>query len=303
MHTLAPAKLNLRLEVLGKRPDGFHELVTDMLAIDLVDKLHGRRISGGGITLALSGPALGDDVPSDQRNLVYRAAQLVQQEAARRGLADLGLELCLEKQIPSQAGLGGASSDAAAAILLTSKLLGCDLGAEWMGEQLAQLGSDCRFFLDAAQGFARCTGRGEVVQNFKTDPPAWSIAVATPDVACATPDVFRALRFPLAGLPGAAPLGVGTEACVFERSIGNHLFDAALCAFPALANWRGLFDGEAGAQWQLSGSGASVFALFDSEQRATVALEQLRSGAAERKLHLRNEAIVGPAGHGALLVD
>jgi 4-diphosphocytidyl-2-C-methyl-D-erythritol kinase len=302
-HAVAPAKLNLRLEVLGKRDDGFHELDTDLLAIDLADELRARATSGTQLDLRLSGPALTADVPADERNLAFRAARLVQREAQARGLQDVGLELELVKHVPSQAGLGGASSDAVAALLLADAVLGTQLGDAWLGDRAAELGSDCRFFLDARTGSARCTGRGERVELQPAAPSTWAIALATPTARCSTPEVFGALRFPLAPLPESARLGAGRISGPGAPRLGNHLEDAAFRACPDLTPWRDALTGSIHADWQLSGSGSSVFALFRARDDARSALDALREEARERGLKLRFDAVVGPAGHGARLID
>lgn len=296
---LAPAKLNLRLEVLGKRADGFHELDTDMLSVDLCDELRARAIDGSDLRLSLSGPQCSDDIPSDERNLVFRAARLVQAEAQRRGVTRCGLELELVKHIPSQAGLGGASSDAVAGMLVAAAALDLAIDHEWFGDQAARLGSDCRYFNDATHGRARCTGRGELVEPFDGPRPAWWIALATPEAHCPTPLVFGALRFPLPRLQTQAPFGAGRDAGDGSLRLGNQLQEAAFEACPELADWRALFDGTRVARWQLSGSGSSVFRLFSSRESAQAALAGLRAGASERGLTLRFSAVVRPAGHGA----
>jgi len=300
---LAPAKLNLRLEVLGKREDGFHELDTDLLAIDLFDELRARVMPGAELSLRLAGPALTDDVPADNRNLAFRAARLVQREAQARGRTDVGLELELTKRIPSQAGLGGASSDAVAALLLADAVLGTQLGDAWLGDRAAELGSDCRFFLDARSGHARCTGRGELVEPLAAVPSRWSIALASPAALCPTPEVFGALHFPLPPLSDSARLGAWSNSGPGAPRLGNQLEEAAFRACPDLTPWREALAGPRYAGWQLSGSGSSVFALFPAGEGARPALDALREEARERGLKLRFDAVVRPAGHGAQLVD
>lgn len=300
---VAPAKLNLRLEVLGKRADGFHELDTDLITIELFDELRARATGGDELRLKLGGPALTEDVPADERNLVFRAAQLVQREARARGAAAVGLELELDKHIPSRAGLGGASSDAVAALLLADAVLDARLGDAWMGDRAAELGSDCRFFLDARSGRARCTGRGEQVTPLEAPPTDWWIALATPAVECPTPLVFGALRFPLPALEDRSPLGAGRSALPAAFRVGNHLQEAAFCACPDFAPWRDVLDAPGGAGWQLTGSGSSVFALFRARDDARAALGTLREEARVRGLKSRFESVVQPARHGARLAD
>jgi 4-diphosphocytidyl-2-C-methyl-D-erythritol kinase len=300
---LAPAKLNLRLEVLGKRADGFHELDTDLLAIDLVDELRARAVPGSDLHLELSGPALSDDVPADERNLAWRAARRVQREAQARGRSAVGLEFELFKSIPSRAGLGGASSDAVAALLLADALLELELGAERLGELAAELGSDCRFFLYAHSGRARCTGRGEIVEPKPPAPSSWWIALVTPEAHCSTPDVFGALRFPLPELESGAPLRIESEALPDAPRLGNHLQSAAFRAVADFAPWSVVLSGPCGTGWQLSGSGSSVFALFPAREVAQLALDALCGAAREGGLKVRYAALARPAGHGARLVE
>ncbi len=299
---LAPAKLNLRLEVLGKRDDGFHELVTDMLAIDLVDEVAARRAAGDGVALTVSGPADDGAVPTDDANLATRAARLVQAEARARGATDVGLELTLVKRIPNAAGLGGASSDAAAAVLAADAALDARLDRAWMGDALASLGSDCRFFLDAKDGFARCTGRGERVAP--AAPPAhcaW-FALAVPAARCPTPRVFAALRLPPPPLGPAAPLDSGTPRSVWDASLGNHLQDAAFDAAADFAPWRALLGaGGEGAPWRVSGSGSSLFRPCATKSEAEDALARLRASAAARDLALRHSGIARAFRRGAHL--
>jgi 4-diphosphocytidyl-2-C-methyl-D-erythritol kinase len=160
----APAKLNLYLEVLGRREDGFHELETLMSPIRLYDRLqwrsHGEDWSEP-FSLRLdpfssSGPR--ENVPSDERNLVWQAAHLLAEVAGREPTG----EITLTKRIPMQAGLGGGSSDAAAALVLLNAVWRTGLSSSRLSELAARLGSDVPFFL--ADQLAICRGRGERVE-------------------------------------------------------------------------------------------------------------------------------------------
>lgn len=150
---LAPAKLNLFLEVQGKRPDGFHELDTVMHTVDLYDELE--------ISLKGSCPALdsaGREMGPLEQNLALRAARLFNERTA----GDHGFEIRLTKRIPVGAGLGGGSSDAAAVLLGCNLLAGSPLDRERLKELAAELGSDIPFFLHC--GTAECSGRGEIIK-------------------------------------------------------------------------------------------------------------------------------------------
>lgn len=286
VRAVAPAKVNLSLEVLGRRDDGYHEIRTSALAVDLCDGLRARASRTGEVRLSIAGPAASPDVPSDATNLASRAAQAVLEEGRTLGAVDsaAGVDLALEKRIPSRAGLGGGSSDAAAAWMATEACLGLELPATIRERALARIGSDCAFFAAAsATGHALCEGRGERVFPRTYPAPAIRIAIVTPEVECSTAEVYRAF----------VPRVLGVR-----PTSANDLEDAALRAFPGLAPWRRLL----GGRWSLSGSGSSFFALFESEPEASAALEGLRSAAREADLGLRGSWVVRPAGHGVKLL-
>ena len=154
LELIAPAKVNLTLEILGKRPDGYHEIASVMQTIDLADRVRLERANDielhvGGVTAA--------GVPADPaRDLAYRAAVALRNEGGRA----LGARIGLEKRIPAGMGLGGGSTDAAAVLRGLDRLWGLDLGTERLSRVAADLGSDVPFFLHG--GAALSTGRGEV---------------------------------------------------------------------------------------------------------------------------------------------
>ena len=163
----APAKVNLTLEVLGKRPDGYHDIASVMQAISLFDTL--TFLPSDEIEVLAEIEEL-----ETQDNLVYRAAVLLKETSG----VSAGAEIRLEKQIPLAAGLGGGSSDAAATLLGLDRLWSLGLGEEELKELAAQLGSDVPFFLTG--GTALVEGRGERVSNVKTPPTLW-LVLAFPD--------------------------------------------------------------------------------------------------------------------------
>ena len=196
VRAIAPAKVNLSLEVLGRRPDGFHEIRSEMLAIDLCDSLEVRPDRGGGVRLSLAGPVASADVPSDGSNLVCRAAHAALAEGRRLGsiASEAGVEIALVKRIPTRAGLGGGSSDAAAAWIATAAAYGLQPSDEARDRELAAIGSDCVFFAAAgATGYASCGGRGERVEPRPNPEPGIGIALLTPSVECSTAEVYRSL--------------------------------------------------------------------------------------------------------------
>src|SRR5436190_8593477 len=152
----SPCKVNLLLNILGKRPDGFHELETVMHPVNFCDELTFERTTNG-IRLSCSEPAL----PTDKTNLVHRAATAFLERARIRE----GVRIHLEKKIPMAAGLGGGSANAGATLLGLNELFGASLAAATLHEIASSLGSDVPFFLQTNPALA--TGRGEVVQSLE----------------------------------------------------------------------------------------------------------------------------------------
>ncbi|UCG37788.1 MAG: 4-(cytidine 5'-diphospho)-2-C-methyl-D-erythritol kinase [bacterium] len=161
---LAPAKVNLRLKVLGRRPDGYHDIESLVQKISLYDRIAISRAREPGIRIACSDPT----IPCDAGNLAFRAARAIMDEA---GVRDSGVFIQLEKQIPHGAGLGGGSSDAAAVLLGLNTLLGLSIPRSRIEELAAQIGADVPLFLHPSP--AVISGRGETVRP----APVWVNAV------------------------------------------------------------------------------------------------------------------------------
>ena len=269
----APAKINLYLAVLGRRPDGYHELVTVMQALDLCDELRLRlvpresRPTGGAhgaepeVRLRLAHPAPG--VPEGAENLAARAGALVLAQAG--AAAELALEIELDKRIPAGGGLGGGSSDAAAVLLGTNRLLGAPLDSGALAALAARLGSDVAFFLHG--GTALCTGRGERVQPL-APPRPFEVTLLRPPFATPTERVYAALAAPplapdarrdgeLAALHRATD---GAEVAALERLFRNDLEAPARAVEPRLA---ALLDR---TRLHLSGSGSTLFGFGRVEE-------------------------------------
>ena len=176
----APAKINLHLEVLGLRPDGFHELAMVMQSIDLADSLRLRPTADGQISLQCDRA----DLPTDSSNLVVKAAEMLR---ARSGFAELGAQIVLEKRIPIGAGLAGGSSNGAAALLGLNELWGLGFKSHQLHSMAAELGSDMPFCLDG--GTQLCFGRGERLEAlaFKSTEPPAVLLIKHPEVSVSTP--------------------------------------------------------------------------------------------------------------------
>ena len=315
----APAKVNLFLEVRGRRGDGYHEVESLLAAVDLADVVGVERVPRGAlergepaersepVRLALrDAGALTADVPGDARNLAVRAAALAHRRAAELGRPEArdALALELEKRVPSGAGLGGGSSDAAAALLGAALVLGLDPDDGELRAGLARLGSDCSFFLAARRtGLALCRGRGELVEELSAPPVPWTrrvVALLAPALVVPTAGVYGALEPPREPRPCprvtafADPSLARARAALFDR-----LEPAALAVHPALARWRELLDEAGQGHFVLSGSGSSFFSLFDDARLAAAVLEELAMRAKARDLGLRGRWVLRFAGRGA----
>jgi 4-diphosphocytidyl-2-C-methyl-D-erythritol kinase len=248
----APAKVNLFLEVLGRRPDGYHELATLMAAVSLYDTLEFTEAPPGPVRLRSDHPSL--SVEPD--NLVCRAAELLRRRAGR----DLGAGVRLWKRIPLAAGLAGGSSDAAATLAGLNRLwrLGLDRGE--LAALGAELGSDVPFFF--ATPAAWCTGRGERVEPLALGRPL-DFVLACPPVGLATADVFRNVTVPAEPVDGEAVRRAVAEGNVEElgRRLHNRLQAAAERLCPAVADLHRRLADLQPAGVLMSGSGTTVFAL------------------------------------------
>jgi len=299
---LAPAKVNTSLVILAKRDDGFHELQTQMVCLELSDTVRARARADGAISLSVTGPAASTDIPCDESNLVWRAA---------RAWLDLhgesrGVDLELTKNVPSQAGLGGGSSDAAAAILACSETLQLPLHDAHLEAQLAALGSDCVFFGSAGTtGAAWCEGRGERVTPKAAPAPAWHVSIVVPDVQVATSAVYSALELSLGGprdLPRLNPEVLQLVATAARHWLINDLELPALESFPELRAWRNLLDRTGRAHYCLAGSGATFFGLFDSHAAASESTRVITESAQASGLSMRASFVTRTVSHAAQLM-
>lgn len=309
VRALAPAKVNLFLEVHARRGDGHHEISTLMAALELADELEVRPRAAAGITLAVTGPCATADVPRDASNLVWRAAAAALERRARLepGASAVGVELSLVKRIPSRAGLGGGSSDAAAAIVASERALALPPDPEWRRHSLARLGADCVFFHDVGRsGLALCEGIGERVTPCGDSPPEWVVLCLTPELHCPTAEVFAALGERFSAPGGASRWGsdpARLSAAHARRLVATDLEEAAQRAVPELRRWRELLDELGGAHLRLSGSGSSFFGLYDDPREAAGDRDRFLAEAARRGQETRFHQLTRTRSGGAGLVE
>jgi 4-diphosphocytidyl-2-C-methyl-D-erythritol kinase len=246
----APAKINLYLQVLGKRPDGYHEIDSLMQAIDLYDHITIEKSDS--IELECDDPS----IPSDSSNLAFKAAALLQRAAYFPGA-----RIILKKRIPSGSGLGGGSSDAAFVLRGLSQLYNLDLSAEQKKEIAGEIGSDVPFFLSSGQAIVE--GRGEKIFPVKT-PLDYGVIVITPPIMSSTADTYRKLKIVLTKSPPSTLLKRGIESSSFYRlmkSFRNDLEEVVLVDIPELKNLKEILI-EAGCLYSaVTGSGSAVFGI------------------------------------------
>jgi len=265
----SPCKVNLLLNILGKRPDGFHELETVFHPVALCDRLEFSR-GGQGIELSCNDPVL----PVDAANLVHRAAARFCESA---GIRD-GIRIHLEKHVPLAAGLGGGSSNAANTLLALNELFGEPLPAGQLQHIAASLGSDVNFFLQNQPALAM--GRGERIVPLEPFPALQGahFLLIHPGFGISTAWAYRELaRFPSAlnGQAGRAQYLVAqlqsADLGTAGRAFYNSLEAPALEKFPVLRLYQEFLRNHGAAATLMSGSGSTTFALFRSQNAATTA--------------------------------
>ena len=261
----APAKLNVRLKVTGRRPDGDHELVSIMVPVGLYDRLDLQITSEKRINISCRGFS----APSDEENLAYRSARAFFDKTGMNH----GLSIRLTKNIPVSAGLGGGSSDAACVLKSLNRNYAFPLTPEELAELAVGLGADVPFFLVERPCIAR--GIGEILEPIENWPELWYIIIMPP-IQVSTSRVYGSLNLS----PASSELELTNEAyedinkyldkkpLVIGRMLENDLERITAARFPVIERIKNLLT-EAGADGALmSGSGPSVFGVFQSRDKA-----------------------------------
>ena len=271
----SPCKVNLLLNILGKRPDGFHELETVMQPVNVCDELAFER-GGIGIRLSCSDPAL----PVDSKNLVFRAAEKFLAAAKISG----GVKIRLEKKIPLAAGLGGGSSNAATTLLALNELFDRPLAPEKLHELAAALGSDVPFFLQDRPALA--TGRGEKIQPLEDFPALRdrTFLLIHPGFGISTPWAYQNLaRFPeaLNGKSGRAKDLISRLQTNHWPGVADAFYNSleapALEKFPILGLYQEFLRANGALAALMSGSGSTTFAICENVSTAEVLAEKFQA--------------------------
>jgi 4-diphosphocytidyl-2-C-methyl-D-erythritol kinase len=287
LRVLAHAKVNLFLRILARESGGLHQIETAFALLELADELIVRRVESG-VSLEIEGPDLG---PADE-NLAVRAARAVLDATGHR----FGVAITLIKRIPARAGLGGGSSDAAAALHAVNALAGNAVPRQELLHFATRLGADVAFFAGGAP-LALAWGRGE--RQFRLPaPPALPALIAVPPIAIATPDAYRWWdeQNPAPGPRG--PVSLDAEALSSWGSIarlgGNDFEPTVFGKHPEL---RTLYEklAQTGPLWvRMSGSGSAMAAVYKKERERDDAAQRL-GAKTQRLITTTTRAVPGDA--------
>jgi len=259
----APAKVNFRLDVLKKRPDGYHDLRMIMQRIDLCDEIEISLRPEAGISLSCDHAF----IPQDKRNIVWKAAEKMLELSAK----DVGISIKLKKNIPVAAGLGGGSSDAAATLMGLNELLGTGLTDEQLMAIGLGLGADVPFFIFKKPALAE--GVGEKLSPLEQIPKLWLILV-NPGIHVPTSWAYRNLNLTSEKVTAKIPILYKSSAEV-ASILSNDLEAVTLNKYPVIGKIKEELTAAGADGTLMSGSGSTVFAVFATESAARRALESL----------------------------
>jgi 4-diphosphocytidyl-2-C-methyl-D-erythritol kinase len=289
---IAPAKINLYLEIIGDRPDGYHELTMILQSIALADRLTLRANGIEQIRVRCDDP----QVPTDQSNLAYVAAALMAKQFPKLFAQYGGVDIAIEKQIPMGAGLAGGSADAAAVLVGIDLLWNLGLTQVELQELAALIGSDIPFCI--AGGTAIATGRGEKLSPLPSLDAIYVVLAKYRSIAVSTPWAYKTYRQQFGQTYRLEPQPEQVHASAIVAAINqrdrkrmgellqNDLEKAVLPAYPQVAQLRQTLTSLDTLGVMMSGSGSAVFALVESQAKAEQVQQQLRSQIADPDLEI-----------------
>jgi 4-diphosphocytidyl-2-C-methyl-D-erythritol kinase len=294
---IAPAKINLHLEILGIRPDNYHELVMIMQTVDLADRISIRSLSTDNIILHCGHP----NVPLDETNLAYRAAELMQREFPDAFSKYGGVEITLHKHIPIAAGLAGGSGNAAAVLVGIDLLWELGLTKGDLQTLGAKLGSDVPFCISGGTSIA--TGRGDVISTLPSLEGIYVVLGKYQSLEVATPWAYTTYRQEFGNEYAQSPANlvershrvhsgnlvkaiVAKDAVKIGKLLYNDLEKVVLPAYPLVSQLRTEFERHANLGTMMSGSGPTVFSLANSREQAELIYHQVRTTITDPDLEL-----------------
>lgn len=255
----APAKINLTLDVLGKREDGYHEVEMVMTTIDLADHLELTEIPDDQVSIL----SRNRFVPADDRNLAYQAAKLLKE----RYDVKKGVEISINKVIPVAAGLAGGSSDAAATLRGLNELWGLGLSMGELALLGSEIGSDVSFCVYGGTALAK--GRGEKIKKLPAPPACW-VVLAKPSIGVSTSEIYRRLDVNSINHPNTSGMIEALEKNDYQ-GVCNHMENAlesvTLNIYPEVRHIKRQMERFGADSVLMSGSGPTVFGLVRHDSR------------------------------------
>ncbi|PKN05667.1 MAG: 4-(cytidine 5'-diphospho)-2-C-methyl-D-erythritol kinase [Deltaproteobacteria bacterium HGW-Deltaproteobacteria-9] len=264
MRKLSPAKVNLYLRVLRKRQDGYHDIASLMQRISLCDEMIFKPVAGG-IRVRCPGSSL----PENEENIVFRAAEAFFRRASH---ISGGIDIAINKKIPVAAGLGGGSSNAATTLVTLNELFGCHYTKEDLMKIGATLGADVPFFIFERTAWA--FGIGERLQVAE-DIPSFSLLVVNPGFALSTKMIYKNLNLRLTNETIHYSIPRFSTVHEVAKGLFNDLETVSIGMHPVLADIKKNLMTNAALGALMSGSGPTVFGIFEKEKQAIVAEKAL----------------------------
>ena len=269
MRLRALAKINLGLDILRKREDGYHEVRMIMQTIQMYDVLKMKKVKKPGISLSVNYPY----IPSDERNLVYKAAKLLMDEFQVRE----GVDICLEKFIPVAAGMAGGSSDAAAAMVGINRLFKLGLSERELMDRAVNIGADVPYCI--MRGTALAEGIGEKLTRIAQIPDCF-VLIGKPGISVSTKMAYESLQLDKISshpdIDGMIRDIENDDLLTMTEKMGNVFEPGIIEKYPVIGEIKNLMEDNGALKAMMSGSGPTVFGIFDDREKMEAAAAVLR---------------------------
>lgn len=269
MRLRALAKINLGLDILRKREDGYHEVRMIMQTIQMYDVLKMKKVKKPGISLSVNYPY----IPSDERNLVYKAAKLLMDEFQVKE----GVDICLEKFIPVAAGMAGGSSDAAAAMVGINRLFKLGLSERELMDRAVNIGADVPYCI--MRGTALAEGIGEKLTRIAQIPDCF-VLIGKPGISVSTKMAYESLQLDKISshpdIDGMIRDIENGDFLTMTEKMGNVFEPGIIEKYPVIGEIKDLMEDNGALKAMMSGSGPTVFGIFDDREKMEAAAAVLR---------------------------
>lgn len=269
MRLRALAKINLGLDILRKREDGYHEVRMIMQTIQMYDVLKMKKVKKPGISLSVNYPY----IPSDERNLVYKAAKLLMDEFQVKE----GVDICLEKFIPVAAGMAGGSSDAAAAVVGINRLFKLGLSERELMDRAVNIGADVPYCI--MRGTALAEGIGEKLTRIAQIPDCF-VLIGKPGISVSTKMAYESLQLDKISshpdIDGMIRDIENGDLLTMTEKMGNVFEPGIIEKYPVIGEIKDLMEDNGALKAMMSGSGPTVFGIFDDREKMEAAAAVLR---------------------------